>query len=728
MRNDSGALRLSVFGVVIVCMFVAMFGRLWFLQVASPTTSEAAVRQLRTTTVLLPPMRGRLYDREGRILADNKRSLTVTVDRAQISKSSVRSDLFQRLAARLSTTPEDLELRFTSDQFDPLLPLPLAEGVDEQTVVWLKERQEDYPGVSTEEGFTRYYRYAPLASHVLGYTGRISADSTKKSLNEQAKELAKQGYRLSDTVGKEGIERQFEAELRGKSGYVKYEVDAANKPVREVERVEPIPGNDIVLSLDLKLQQYAEQILRAELFKRRTEVTRELVDINGNVSNTGDIGIAYPATAGSAVLEDVATGEILAMASYPSYDNRWLVGGIPDKTYKQLYGDQTLAPIVNRAISGHYLIGSTMKPFTAYAGLKTGLIAPDTIVNDTGIYHIPDCTDADERVAGCTRKNAGGARYGHLTVAEALPVSSDFFFYDLGWRLYKETQGTNVLQTELRHFGFGERTGIDLPSENPGRIPDKASKKALADLGVISKQAGSDYFGGDNMQVAIGQGLVDVSPLQLTGAYATMARDDGQRVRPLITRAVLPPGTPDVTSGVADLDHVDLTTIRPTTPQVVDTVDQLPQFHDLLVTALRNVLSQKAFGLDPPYLQHFATGKDAFANYPYKDTYPIAGKTGTAQTGDGSKSELDTSAFGGFAGPTGEPPKFAAAAILEKSGYGSEAAALVVKCLFEKMADPTTLPDVNQSPQLDRSKLNAYPLPPLNDDVSCLEYKPGQKD
>jgi len=712
MRADSSGIRLSVLGITVLALMVTLFGRLWYLQVVASPGLEQSVEGKKLQRVPLPAIRGRIYDSQGRILADNRRSLTVTIDRDQIRDTKKRALLFERLAGPLGVLPADLEARFAEVRWSPLLPFPAADDVSEQTAIWLKERREDYPGLDVQEGFQRFYRFAPLASHIIGYVGAVPA--------KQAKSYRDRGYQLSDTVGIAGIEQAFESELRGSPGYRIVEVNALNRPVRVVEEVPPKPGNDIQLTIDLKVQQYAEQILDAELRTRRQQSPPDQKDPAGRVIRTPG---SFRAPAGSVVMLDVNTGAIAAMASNPPFDNRWFTtGGVPDARFKQLFGGK-YSPLINRVVQGEYLIGSTMKPFTAASALHWNLLDPNAKFDDQGKYVIPECKDQDE-VAGCIRYNAGKAKYGLLNLTEALTVSSDVYFYGLGYRLWTETPvGSDALQNDLRAFGFGKLSGIDLPEEHSGRVPDRAAKKKLADAGAINQQAGTNYFSGDNMQLAIGQGLVAVTPLQLADAYATFA-NGGIHWRPMIVQAIYAPDAPDKSSGVVDLSKA--TVVRQIAPQQLNTVDFLPSVREPIAAGLEGVVSKTVVTKTGP---HEGTAEKAFADYTFAKEFPVSGKTGTAQLGDGSKSEEDTSLFGAFGGPKDGPPVYASAAVLEQAGFGGQSAAPMTKCLFEKLADPSSLAEPLQQPSLDKTQTVAARLPALDPaDSLCLVFQDQTKD
>ncbi|HEX9260779.1 MAG TPA: penicillin-binding protein 2 [Acidimicrobiales bacterium] len=683
MATDSPSMRLGVLGIAAASLMLALFGRLWYLQMVEAPSLERVAVTNNARTVLIPAMRGKILDREGRILADNRRSLTVTVDRGLITgkkNAAFRKALFERLAGVVGTYPDLLEKRFASDQYDPFLPLPIAEDVDESMAVFIKERREDYPGVEVEESWQRVYRFAPIASHVLGYVGKIPSDAKDDYLAK--------GYRLADTVGRAGIEQTFEEDLRGQPGFLKLEVDARNRVVSVIDRQDPVPGRDVVLTLDLKLQQYAEQLLEAGLAEARMTSPRHKPDV------------FYPAPAGAVVVENPNNGEIVAMATNPTYDNRWFVGGIATDKFKQLFPDGERSPLVNRAVAGRYQIGSTAKLFTSSAALNSGLLPNGnvTITDRDGMYVLPDCVPGQK----CVYRNAGGASYGVTNLPKALAVSSDVYFYRLGTELL--LQKGPALQEELRKYGFGSKTGVDLPTEYAGIVPDKQVKADLAKKGVISKDEGRGYFVGDNLQVAIGQGLFTVTPLQLVNGYSTFA-NGGARWRPTIATTIIQPGTPEKSTGVVDLSLAQVE--RRILPQKVGEVLMAPDHRQAIMDGLVGVIKD-------------GTGKNTFADYDYK-RYPIAGKTGTSQDAL-QVAEHDTSLFVGF-GPLAvdAPPQYTIGAVLEKAGYGAWSAAPVVKCLFEAISgqQPIAEPLPADNP-FDKTARVAATLPPLAD-TACLK-------
>jgi penicillin-binding protein 2 len=677
MARDGRGLRLGVLGIVAVSLFATLFARLWYLQMMSPERLDQQVQTSRIRTVQLAPMRGRVFDRNGMVMADNRRVLSVTIDRAEIRSAAKRRILFTRLSGPLQTPVEDLEARYTDVQYDPYLPLPLADDVPETTAIYLGERREDYPGVEVSEGWQRVYRYAPLASHIVGYMGAIPAES--------AKSYRAKGYKLAERVGKAGIEEQYEDQLRGKPGEITYEVDARNRIIREISRRDPVPGNDIVLSIDLQLQQYAEQTLQQGLREARTRCP-----FDSFTQSCG--GPAFAAPAGSTVVEDPRNGQILAMATYPTFDNRWFVEGISNKKIQELYPEaDKQAPFVNRAVSSPFQMGSTFKLVSTVAGLQSGIITPGSPYNDQGRYQIPNCDVAKFK---CIFKNAGLARgSGSISLATALTISSDTYYYRIGSELQLAQNPT--LQTVARQFGYGSDTGIDLPAEISGTVPDAALKKRLAERNppVISPDEGRGYFVGDNVLFAIGQGLLSATPLQLTNAYATFA-NGGNRMRPMMALGVVKPGTPDLNPGDGGRVNPYLFDwIQQFQPEVKAQVAINPDWWTTMNKGFMGVVNSR---------RPFGTAAHTFEDYNY-GAMPIGGKTGTAQDAsqEGSK---DDSLFAAY-GPTGGPgtAQWAVGTVIEDAGFGAWAAAPVAKCIFAALGDPSRMAPLVQSDPLDKT-------------------------
>lgn len=725
MAVDRRAARLSVLALVGLMMFGVVGARLWFLQTVQAEELQAEVDVTKLRTVPLLPGRGRIFDADGRILADNERVLNVGVDWDVLRRSSDRTEIFRRLSGWVGVPVEEMEARFDSNVYSPFLPMPVAEDIDEPTAVAIMERVEDLPGVSILEDERRVYPYAPIASHLVGYMGRITAE-TKEAYTGA-------GYYLNERVGQFGIELSMEEELHGKWGYVTYEVDNSSRIVREVERVPAVNGRDVQLTIDLDQQQYAEQNLETQLRRRRLETAINPKDEETKyktlVFRDFPREVPYKAPAGAVVVQNWENGHVIAMASYPTFDNRWfesdLSGGKFDEIFPSVDEDgEPIDPdesiLVNRAIQGRYNLGSTFKPFTAYAALTTGLMSTNDYYVDTGRYRMTSVEQwrCDSGLVRCVYKNATCPNlkpcvYGAVDVETALAVSSDAFFYRVGELMMTENDNAPLLQEKLELFGFGSDTGIDLPYEFDGTVPDAELKAEYAELGVISEDEGRNYFTGDNVQLAIGQGLLSASPLQLANGYSTIA-NSGFVMKPEIIKAIYSPGVPDAAEpGYADLSRGRFAEEPNDRGEVVRQIPLPTTIREEISRGLRRVITGPGTTSDQ---YHSTTGEKLFRTYP-SSAIPLAGKTGTAQ-GTGNYPWTDSSAFVAYSIDPTRP--YTVAAYLEKSGYGSQAAAPVVKCMFLQLSGLTQADPVRLADPLDTDSVDAAPRKYLRD-TSCYK-------
>ncbi len=712
MVSEARISRLAVLGVVAAVLGSILTVRLWFLQAVDSPALEARVQEVRTRTVKLTPERGRIFDLEGRIVADNERVLTVTLDRAVVARPLARQQMWNRLSGALGMSLEDLESRYQSRRYDQLQPVPLKEDVDEQLALFLRERSEDYPGVDVREDWRREYPFAPVASHVIGFLGAIGESELEYYRNL--------GYDPDARVGRFGVEQTYESVLRGTPGYVKYEVDSRGRILRQLERREPIPGNDIQLTIDLDMQQFTERALQTQIRARqRTEAPQVL--LFGEPDPQYPEVTYYKAPAGSSVVLNHDTGEVVAMASYPNFDNRWFNAGITSEKFQQLFpttDDPDRSILVNRAISGRYNLGSTFKPFVAFAALNTGQLVGGVSYRllDRGTYKLQSIPEERCQLnVKCVFKNAlcgNGApcMYGRVNVVDSLAVSSDVFYYKIGEQIFTERGNRPVLEEQVRLFGFGSPTEIDLPYEYIGTVPSRALKERLAASGAIAKEEGEGYYVGDNVQFAIGQGLLSATPLQLAVAYGALA-NKGKIVRPRVVRAIWTPGTPDGKSGRVDLSKG--TVLRDfSAPQVIRDIGLRDEVRDPIVEGLTRVITGPGKRYD---FYHATTGENLFRSYP-KSVLPIAGKTGTAQ-GAGNLPWNDSSAFAAFSKDPKKP--YTASTYIEKAGFGSRAAAPVVKCIFTAFAGRTRVDAAAPSDPLD---VNSFEVaqPQLLPNPLCL--------
>ena len=689
MTPNNQSRRLLSLGVVALVLLGTLSVRMWFLQAVKAESNEQIVLSVRTRTIRLYPERGRILDVKGRVVADNKRVLTATIDREVIRDPEDRLLMFQRLSGPLQISVEGLFKRYEDKRFGPLEALPLKEDISEETAQFLMERSEDYPGIYVREDWKRNYPYGAIGSHVIGYMGAI--------LEKNLAYYKSIGYDPNERVGGYGVEQSYETVLRGTPGYVRYEVNAQGKLLRLEERVEPIVGNDIVLSVDMEMQQFAEQALETQLAMRRRVEAGIIKLEDGTPDPAFPDPVYYKAPAGSVVMLHQDTGQVLAMASYPRFDSRWFTAGVTTEKFAQVFpktDDPDLSILVNRAVSGRYNLGSSFKPFVAYAALDTGQLpgGADYKYLDLGSYKLESipkgrCQDGVKcvfRNAICASTGAP-CRYGEVNVESALAVSSDAFFYKIGEQILTERGYQPILENEVRKFGFGSPTNIDLPYEFAGTIPSKALKKRMADIGAISQESGKAYYVGDQILFAIGQGLLSATPIQVAAAYGVLGTG-GNLMQPHVVKAILQPGTQDIKPGIADISFVDVSgssqvVERFDDKQPVNTLDMSADRRDPIVRGLQRVIRGPGVNFGS---YHKTTGELLFRGYPYAEL-PIAGKTGTAQ-GLGNLPWNDSSAFGAFSLSPRSEYKYAAFAYLEKSGYGSQAAAPVVKCLYVALA------------------------------------------
>jgi len=643
MESESPRLRLSILAIIVVSLFGALFARLWYLQVmAAPQFQDVAAAN-RERVIYEEAPRGRILDRHGRVVVDNRTSLVVTVNPKDLAASGRRDDVLLRLASALTdngtpTKVSTLERRLNDRQYSQLQPIPVAIDIPEGLEVELAERAEDFPGVQVARESVRAYPNGPLAAHVVGYVGRISEQELENRMGtKEAPKPAEKPYQPDSDIGKAGVERTFEDDLRGTPGVRRIEVDAKGTPIRTIDYQPPKPGNDLQLALDLDIQANAESTLASQLDA-----------IRGGGSREG----TKTAQAGSVVAIDPRNGEVLAMASFPTYDPAEFVNGISTERYQQLVGgDAADNPFPNRAISGEYAPGSTFKLVTAYGGLTSGLVTGSSPFYDGGCLRVGDSDFC----------NAGKAAHGAVPMPRALTVSSDTYFYSLGQRFWNErdTKGDGI-QTAARGFGFGTASGVQLPGESAGVIPDPPYKRKLWEALPPDQQAKGDpaWYPGDNVNLAIGQGYVLATPIQLANSYATFV-NRGQHHEPNIAlRVLIPAGDP----------NDPLAVVKSFEPRVDHTIEIPDDVYQPVHEGLLGVASSRE-----------GTAYDAFRGFDLK-SFPIFAKTGTAQV----QGKADNALFVAC----GPDPSYqiCVTAVLEQAGFGGEAAAPIVRRVLEPVA------------------------------------------
>ncbi len=635
MDASSPRMRLSLVAVVVAACFVALFARLWYLQVmeAPALAVQATANSRRTVSVDAP--RGRILDMNGKVLVDNRTQIVVLIDRAQFRKVADKDALVDHLADVLTrygtpTKTATLQKRI-AEQNDPLQPISVATDVTEEVAQHLSEHAEDFPSVSFDRRTTRVYPYGAAAGNVLGYVGRITAEKLKTVQPGTDPETGQvKTYQPDSMIGLAGVEATYEQDLRGVPGVETIEVDYRNRPVGTVDYQPARAGNDIVLHLDIDVQMRAEQSLVEKLLVLRGTPQRD--------------GVIRRAPAGSLVALDPRDGGVIALATYPSYDPREFANGISQERYQQLQNVDGVSALLDRSISGQYAPGSTFKLVTGTAALSNRLISGADTIYDKGYYEIGN---PPERLT-----NAGEQVNGLVNVTSAMTVSSDVFFYWLGERM----DGSTLIQDAARAYGFDQITGIDLPNEASGYVLTPSRLKTLHQKYPKDYPYG-DWYTGNTAHLAVGQDGVVATPLQLARAYAAFA-NGGTLYEPHVAWKVLK-------SGGDPRRPVDV--LRTIEPVVKGTVS--------LPGDVRGPLAQGFGGATGPQ----GTAFGAFAGFDLT-AFKVDGKTGTAQV----QGKADTSWFASYA-PAGAP-RYAIAAAMEESGFGAEASGEVVRHVYELVA------------------------------------------
>lgn len=677
-------MRLGAIGIVAISLFLALFARLWFLQGIERQEFEATSVSNRLRVIQTEGPRGRILDRNGKVIVDNRTTIVVSLDREPLREKvgglddSVEADIpkireelwgdFERIATALTslgvpTTPDDVWGRFMDKRYSPQEPVPVAEDVSVEVEQYLVERAVDFPGVIVARKTVREYPYGPLAAHVLGYVGEINeeellARGVEVPGSDAAPEttttipgVEPKPYEPGDSIGKTGVERAYEADLRGTPGQRTIEVNAKGELLDVVSDTPPESGDDVWLTIDIDLQAHAEA---------------ELAETLDSVRGSSRSGTNAPN--GTAVITDPPTGEVLAMASYPSYDPRLIVNGIPTELWDQWQDPASGLPLFNWATQGTYAPGSTFKPITALAGIRSGFLRPgnDTYA-DGGVYRLDGCNSGK-----CEFPNSGGSAYGRVDLARSLTVSSNVYYFWISDNLWRSraTYGETPIQDTAEEFGLGSRTGIELPGEAPGRIPTPQRRKEAFAANPEAFLT-DEWFTGDNLNTGVGQGDVLVTPLQLTSVYATLA-NGGAVMRPHVafqtTRAIDPTVDPG--------SRGNYEVVRTIEPEQVAQVDIPPDRYIEIFQGLVGV-TQSGEG----------TASGAWQASP--TAWPFAGKTGTAEV----SGKANTSVFAGW-GPAigGQEPTHAISVIIPESGFGGEVAAPLAFSIMAPASDGTLQP------------------------------------
>ena len=474
--------RVVVGAIVVVALICALIVRLYYLQVVQYEYHSTLSENNRVHVRPLPPPRGLIFDRNGVVIADNRPSFSLTMTRERSKGWQQELDVVVEI---LELTPEDralFEKRMKQGR-RPFEPVPILFELNEEQIARIAVNQFRLPGVEVVAQLVRHYPQGAHFAHSVGYMGRIN--------EKELKTLDPVNYSGTHHIGKTGIERFYEAELHGQVGYEEVETNARGRVLRVLKRTDPIPGKDIVLSLDIKLQEAAEEALAG----RR----------------------------GAVVALNPMTGEVLAMVSQPSFDPNLFVTGISFKAYAELR-DSIDRPLFNRILRGLYPPGSTIKPAVAIAGLDSGVITGSSRVYDPGYYQLPNY---DHKYRNWNRTGDG-----YVDLDTAIMRSNDTYFYDLAHKL-----GIDRLSSYMNQFGIGRKVSLDMFEESAGLMPSREWKRATR------RQA---WFPGETLILGIGQGYMQSTPLQLAQATALIA-SKGKWIRPHLAKTIegVPPVDPD---------------------------------------------------------------------------------------------------------------------------------------------------------------------------------------
>jgi len=587
------ALRIALFGGVAVVLFGVLFFRLWLLQVIDGEKYLAEAKNNRTRSFRTSAPRGEIQYRNGKVLVANRTSLAL-----QVNPRKLPSDLRERRAelAKLAALTHSTLKRVRKTMHEelklaPAAPVTLRRDVGHDLVYYLQENQARFPGVEVERVFVRDYPDGTLAAHILGTVGEVT--------EEQLKEPRFRGLQPGDEIGQGGIEDTYDRFLRGKPGLTRVQVDALGEPTPNgrLFTEAPSPGDNLKLSIDEKVQV------------------------------AGEAALAERGLPGGFITMDVHTGEILGLGSFPTFEpalfTRPLTQAQVDETYRS-----PAAPLLDRVTNGLYPTGSTFKLITALAALESGKLQLGEVIDDPGVLEI----------GGQEFKNAGEAANGAVSLVQALEVSSDVFFYTLGYRMWN----TGELQRWAHALGIGRPTGIDLPVEDETLLPSQHWRNQLY------KEGGTDrpWSAGDNVQLATGQGDLQTNPLQMAVAYATLA-NGGTVVTPHLGKEIDDPAG-----------------------RVLKEIDPKPQRHIHINPEYRAAILE---GLHDAAQNGGGTSFEVFGDFPI----PVAGKTGTAQR----PPHLDQSWYGVLAPYPN--PRIVTFVTMEEGGFGAESAAPAARKILE---------------------------------------------
>ncbi len=645
---ESTRLRLTFLSLLVVSLFLLLLARLWFLQVMAGEryASLAEGNAVRTLSITAP--RGKLLDRNGKQIVDNRYAMVVSVEPSEMGPRAGK--ILADVADLLGMSPKEVRREISSSQVSPFRPKPIAVDVPADIVLYLHENASSrFPGVYAEPMPVRAYPRGSTAAHVVGYVGQISESELEQPEYE--------GYSPGEVIGWAGLERTYEAELQGQEGLRRLEVNAEGDVLRELDDVLPTPGSDLRTTLDLGMQQLAEQSLAEGIRNARS------------VPDTGTgpgRGGTYKAPAGAAVVLDPGTGEVIAMASYPDYRPERFVGGVDTRYWRKLQNPRNDFPLINRVSQSSYPPGSVFKVVSAAAALTNGYVTPRTTVSCPGAW------DWNGQIF----RNWNTADSGSMTIEQALQYSCDTVFYELARRMWLDEQQEGDqprerLSSQAKAWGFGALTGLDLPSERAGVVPGRKwkqqfwednrrsyctqAKRAPDDSDAQALftdlcQYGNTWRGGDSVNMSIGQGDLQTTPLQIANSFAAIA-NGGTLYQPHLVKAVV---------------RAD-GSVRDIAPKVLAQLPVSDKHLDVIAGGLEKVTAE-------------GTAAGTFADFGVE----VAGKTGTAEF----KPKQPFAWFAAYA--PADDPEYVVVTMVEEGGGGSVNAAPIARRILEGLLDLDT--------------------------------------
>jgi len=608
--------RVAILGLIMLAAFAVLFARLWFMQIVSGNDYRKKAEGNRIREISIEAPRGKILDRNGKVLVKNRNALTISIVPAEMQDQ--KDLVIQRLSKLLGMGEKEIANKIVKSQAPNQRAVLIKSDVGEEIVTYVDEHQREFPGVIADTQPVREYPFGSLAAHVIGYLGEISPEALKTKKKEV--------YQAGDEIGLSGVEATYDETLRGVVGKTKLEVDANGNSIREISNVEPRSGQNLQLTIDQDVQTLVEAALKAGVDQART-----MQDPNSPGK--------YQGTGASAVVLDPKTGEVIAMASYPTFNLNDFTGGISQASWSALTDPKNMFPMNNRAIMSELPPGSTFKAVTALSALQEGIVTPNSVFDCAHVFNVGPFKDYPKYCWGT---------HGRIDFLNGIIQSCDVVFYTLGYQFYQrqaQNQGKPLWQW-AQDFQLGKPTGIDLTSEMPGRIPSPEWKKEF-------NKNNSQYqvwYPGDTVNMAIGQGDILTTPLQMAYLYAGIA-NGGKFIRPHVMK---------------DLQTVDGKVAQSSQPETTAEMSLNPQMLQAVTSALTGVVQGKG------------TAAATFQGFPVAQI-PVAAKTGTSEIA----GKQPTAWFCCFA-PAGDP-KYVIAVAIEQGGHGGQSAAPVARRILEKL-------------------------------------------